>query len=97
MAVAIALAAIFGVRSGLWFGLMFLPGFFWLLWGAGWWTSAAVTGSRWMRLVAAGSWALALWYAATSDFYMTSIVGFGALAVAPGIQLLREARTTHEA
>jgi len=97
MAVAIALCVAAGIRTGNWFGLNFVPSFFWVLWGAGWWASATTTNSRWMRIVAAGSWALAVYTAASFDFYATSIIGFAALAVAPGIWLLREAHRTHEA
>ena len=97
MAAIIALCIIFGVRSGNWFGVMFLPGLFWILWGAGWCTSAAMTHSRWMYGVAAGSWALAIYYAATSGIFSSAIVGFVALVIVPGVQLMREARTTHEA
>jgi len=97
MATMIALCAIVGARTNNWFGFMLLPGLFWVLWGSGWWTSAATTRSRWMYGVAAGSWVLALWHAATFDFFTISIVGLAALAIAPGLKLLREARTTHEA
>ena len=97
MAVTIALCAIVGVRTNNFFGFMLLPGLFWILWGAGWWTSAAATGSRWMYGVAAGAWLLALWHAATFDVFTISIVGLAVLAIAPGVQLLREARATHEA
>ena len=97
MAVAIALCVAAGIRTGNWFGLNFVPGFFWALWGAAWWASATATNSRWMRIVAAGSWALAVYAAASFDFYATSIIGFAVLAVVPGLWLLREAQRTHEA
>jgi hypothetical protein len=97
VAATIALCGIVGARTNNWFGFMFLPGLFWIAWGSGWWTSAAATRSRWMYGVAAGSWALAMWYAATFDFYTTSIVGLAALTIAPGVQLLHEAREAHEA
>ncbi|HEY6816505.1 MAG TPA: hypothetical protein VI168_13270 [Croceibacterium sp.] len=97
MAVMLVLCFAVTIRTGNGVGFMFLPGLFWILWGTGWWTSAAITRSRWMYAVAAGSWGVAACYAATSWFYSTSIVGLLALAVLPGLQLVREARTTHEA
>jgi hypothetical protein len=97
MAVMFALCLAVLVRHGNGVGFMFLPGLFWILWGAGWWTSAAITQSRWMYAVAAGSWAVAAWFAMTTWLYSTSVVGLLALAVLPGVQLLREARMTHEA
>jgi hypothetical protein len=97
MAVTLALCVAVTARTGNAIGFMFLPAAFWILWGAGWWTSGAMTRSRWMYAVAAGSWGVAACYAATSWFYSTSIVGLIAFAVVPGAQLVREARATHEA
>jgi len=97
IAVAIALCTVVGTRTNNWFGFMLLPGMFWILWGCGWWASAAATSSRWMHGVAAGAWALSLWYAATFDLFSTSLVGLAVLVIAPGVKLMREARATHEA
>jgi len=97
MAVMFALCIAVAMRTGNGVGFMFLPGLFWILWGSGWWTSAAITRSRWMYAVAVGSWGVAAWFAMTTWFYSTSIVGLVALAIVPGVQLVREARTTHEA
>lgn len=97
MAVMFVLCFAVTARTGSGVGFMFLPGLFWILWGAGWWASAAITQSRWMYAVAVGSWAVAAWFAMTTWFYSTSITGLLALAVLPGVQLMREARTTHEA
>lgn len=97
MNVTVAVVVIVGARTGNWSGMSFLPCLFWILWGAGWAASSAATGSRWMLAVAAGAWALALVSAAYFNVFFTSIAGFVGLAILPGVQLMREARRTHEA
>lgn len=88
----IGLCVLSGIQSGIWFAFMLLPSLFWMLWGLGWVISGWFGNSRWMYLAALGSWLLAAWQAYSFDFYWGSAAGLFALAMAPGLQLMREAR-----
>lgn len=90
--VVTGICALSGLQTGYWFAFMLLPSLFWMLWGVGWAISGWVSNSRWMQLIALGSWLLAAWQAYSFSFYWTSAAGLLVLAMAPGLRLMHEAR-----
>ncbi|GAA0272456.1 hypothetical protein GCM10009127_11030 [Alteraurantiacibacter aestuarii] len=95
-AVMIAAFTLTGIRLNNWFGFMLMPAVMLGLWGAGWMAGGWISQRKWMGLVAAGSFVLALYYAWTFDFFGSLIIALLLLVLAPGVQLMRQAGTGDE-
>jgi hypothetical protein len=97
LAVIICLFFIAGLRAHNWFMMMALPGVFWAVWGVPWLVTGLAGGPRWSFAVAAGAWLLAIVYGATFELFMTSAMGLFALALLPGLAMVREAARAESA
>ncbi len=91
LGIILVLFTIAGLRTNNWFLMMSVPGVFWTVWGMAWLATGFGGGPRWSFAVAAGAWVLALAYAATFELFVTSAIGLFALALAPGLLMIRKA------
>ncbi len=74
-----------------------IPVMFWVIWALAWWVWGLTAGRFWALFVAAGSAAVAIWYALTLAVFPTSTAGLLLLAFIPGLVLIREARRDDDA
>jgi hypothetical protein len=89
----IASAILQGRVVNNYFALNLMPSFFLVLWGFGWFVSAAATGQRWLYAVALASLAAAPLWAVTALFSINGFLVAGlcclSLAFVPGVILMR--------